>query len=150
MIHPSIIALIVKKTVIGKIGALLIGASPFVLAVEMHSHIDALIAAVPPTMAVIVGVLALRKGQAKMFIQMDGRMSQLIESKEKIALSEGKQESRAELLEVSKRASKAEGKEEERSEARQRAEEAPTPVIVENPEDDPANVKAVSDKPPLP
>lgn len=116
----------------GKIGAVLVGAAPFLFAVEMSS-INALIAAIPPTLAVMVGVIALLRGQKTLQVNLDGRMTQLLAATEKL--------------------SKAEGKEEERVEARDRREEVkheiasakatdkPQDVIVKNPPEAAANVK---------
>lgn len=123
----------IKYTFIGKFGAFLVGGAPVILAVEMANHIDAMIAAIPPTAAVIVGVIALRRGQKTMMVNIDGRMQQLLESTAK--------------------ASKSEGKEEERGEARGRRDEinielrtaelakGPDEVTVVNTAKAPANVK---------
>lgn len=123
----------IKYTFIGKFGAFLVGGAPVILAVEMANHIDAMIAAIPPTAAVILGVIALRRGQKTMMVNIDGRMQQLLESTAK--------------------ASMAEGKELERGEARERREEikvelrtaenvkGPDEVTIVNTTRDPANVK---------
>lgn len=123
----------IKYTFVGKIGALLVGGAPVLFAVELTSHINALIAAIPPTAAVILGVVALRKGQKTMMINIDGRMEQLL-----------KQTAKASVME---------GKELERGEARERRDEirvelrtaelnkGPDEVTVVNTARDPANVK---------
>lgn len=126
--------LTIKYTIFGKIGAFFIGIMPFMLAAEVDNHINALIAAIPPTLAVIVGVFALRRGQKVLMVNLDGRMEQ--------------------LLKVTGVASKAEGKEEERGEARERRSEIkhemavekgktdePQDVKIVNPVQEPANVK---------
>lgn len=107
MIPTIDIWLVIKSTIIGKIGAFFVASAPVILAVEMKNHVDAMITAIPPTMAVIVGVFALKKGQTRMFVRMDGHLS--------------------ELLEINKKASKSEGKEEERVEARERADHIAAP-----------------------
>jgi hypothetical protein len=128
--------LVIKSTVIGKFGAFSILVAPLLFVAEVSSHIDALIAAIPPTLAVILGVFALRKGQKELSVSVDGKMSQLLDVAGKMARAEGKEEGRGELAEAANRASRAEGKQEERDEARERhssGSKEPVDVTVVNP-----------------
>lgn len=91
----------------------------------MESHVNAIITAIPPTLAVIVGVVALRKGQKTMMVNIDGRMEQ--------------------LLAVTKTAAISEGKETERVEARDRREEIKVEIAkTTKPKDDVQDVNVVN------
>lgn len=107
--------LVIKYTLIGKIGAFFVGSAPVLFAIEIGNHINALIAAIPPTAAVIIGVIALKKGQKTLQVNIDGRMEQ--------------------LLKATAEAAQAKGKENERVEARDRREEIKTEILIQKPEE---------------
>lgn len=117
---------IIKYTMFGKLGAFLIGAAPLIFAVEMESHIDAIISAIPPTIAVIIGVISLRKGQKTLMVSVDGKMEQ--------------------LLQVTKKEAHSAGMTEERKDEQARVLEArPKNVVVVNTADDPAQTEVTND-----
>jgi len=128
--------IVFKSTVIGKLGVFSIILAPLLFFAEVASHIDALIAAIPPTLAVIVGVFALRKGQKQLTVSVDGKMDKMLDVAKSLAHAEGREEVRIELSEMSERAARSAGKEDERVEARKRHESSTVPVNVVKPTED--------------
>lgn len=58
--------------------------------------IIALIAALPPTGAVVVALIALMRGQEKMHKSLDGKLSELVQAKGEVAHAQGVQQERSE------------------------------------------------------
>lgn len=102
----------------------------------------ALIGATPPTIAIIIMSRKqsaerreqnkeLLEGQKEVVKAVDGQLTKFVEAKEQLGHAAGKEEERKEQR----------GREGDKAIAAQAG--APTPVIVKNPEDDPAHVRPV-------
>lgn len=122
MIIPAILCTFKGKLLLGVVA---IGSTIAISEVVLGQ----LIASIPPTLAVIVSLLVLKRGQREMLIAVDGKLDAFMDAK--VA------------------AGKAAGREEERVEARARHGEAaiaaqsaaPAEVIQVNPPENPAIVK---------
>lgn len=92
---------IVKTLFSGKLGQLFLWSLPVFTTVAVTEAfvgqiIVALIAAIPPTAAVIITLVVLARGQGKMHKSLDGKLTELVQAKTDVARAEGKQEERTE------------------------------------------------------
>jgi hypothetical protein len=124
MILPAILSTLKGKVLLGLMALL----STFAVSEVIFGQ---LIASVPPTLAVIVSLIVLVRGQKQTLVAMDGKLDAFMDAKVAAAKSAGKEEERVE----------ARARQGEAAMAVQAA--SPTPVIVQNSETNPANVKPV-------
>ncbi len=76
-----------------KLGWILIGSTPFIVLAEITAtHIDALIAAIPPTLSVCIGFWLLMRGQQKLHMTVNSRLTQLLKLTKKNAHAAGVKE----------------------------------------------------------
>lgn len=115
MILPVILSTVKGKILLGVAGLLTTLAVSEVI-------VGQLIAAVPPTAAVIVTLIVLRTGQKKNAAALDGKLDAFMDAKVEAGRLAGKEEERVE----------ARAREGEAAIAQQAAPHAPAPVIAEN------------------
>jgi hypothetical protein len=92
----AILATLFHSTYLMKIGWTLIASSVIILATGMEEHMDALITAIPSTLSVVVGIILILRGQKKLHIDVNNRLSQLLTQTSKASHAEGVEQERAE------------------------------------------------------
>lgn len=125
MILPAILCTLKGKLLLG------VAAIGSTIAVS-EVILGQLIAAIAPTLMVVIALVTLMRGQKQMLITLDGKLEELVSAKVAAGRAEGKEQER-----VENRARQGEA-------AIASAHASPTSVIVENTPENPANVKPVT------